>query len=218
MAVRAGHRQGGPGAVQHRPGGGPGHVVPEREHLPGPSVGPGAGDPRRGPRRGKPLRRRLRPGPSGQRQQLPVGAAVCAADLGLLQARHGLRPRGLGRRAALQLRGPRHGAGPRGHLQPAVPELRRRRRRHLRHVRLYGRQRRPVVRRRRPSHGHRPRRLGTRRLRRLGLRRRGHHARRPALRRLAGGRRRRRAQGRCVSFVDDDLLPPLLVSTVRSSA
>ena len=186
-------------------------MVPEREHLPGPAVGPGAGDPRRGPRRRQPLRRRLRPGHPGERLLAP-------ADLGVLQARHALRPRGLGRRAALQLRGPRHGAGPRGHLQPAVPELRRRRRRHLRHVRLYGRQRRPVLRRRRPSHGHRPRRLGTRRLRRLGLRRRGHHARRPALRGLAGGRRRRRAQGRCVSFVDDDLLPPLLVSTVRSSA
>ncbi|TVU25763.1 hypothetical protein EJB05_28271, partial [Eragrostis curvula] len=41
------------------------NVVPEREHLPGPAVGPGSGDPRRGPGRGEPVRRRLRAGLQG---------------------------------------------------------------------------------------------------------------------------------------------------------
>uniref|UniRef100_J3N7L1 Uncharacterized protein n=1 Tax=Oryza brachyantha TaxID=4533 RepID=J3N7L1_ORYBR len=94
---RQGHRHGGEGAVQPGAGGGADHLVPQRQHLQGPTVGPRPGDPRRGPHHGEQVRRRLRPGPAGEL------AGDGAADLRLLQARHGVRPRGLERRPTLQL-------------------------------------------------------------------------------------------------------------------
>ena len=61
-----GHRHGGEGAVQHWPGRGADHVVPQREHLQGPEVGPWPGAPRRGPHHGEQVRRRLCQGDAGE--------------------------------------------------------------------------------------------------------------------------------------------------------
>jgi hypothetical protein len=163
-----GHRQGGSRILQHRAGGGADHVVPECEHLPGPAVGPRPGDARRGPRGGQPVRRRLCPRSAGQQQQHKISAAG-AADFGVLQARHGVRPGGLEGRDAVQLQGHRDGSGPGGHLQPAVPELRGRWKGQLRHVCLHVRQWRAVLRQRRSAHQDLQGKLGTRRVRQASL-------------------------------------------------
>lgn len=79
----------GPGDVQRRPGRAD-ILEPEREHLPGPSVGAWPGDAWRGPGRRQPLRRQLR---SRTPAALRWASRPRPAEVGgLLQALHGLRP------------------------------------------------------------------------------------------------------------------------------
>uniref|UniRef100_A0A453GLL8 Glycoside hydrolase family 3 N-terminal domain-containing protein n=1 Tax=Aegilops tauschii subsp. strangulata TaxID=200361 RepID=A0A453GLL8_AEGTS len=88
------------------------------------------------------------------------------------------------------------GAGPGGHVQPAVQELRGGRRRQRHHVLLQPRQWRAHLRRPQPPLQDRQRRLELQRIHHVGLRRRGHHPRRPGVCQGARGCGGRCPQGR----------------------